>query len=76
MLNTFPMFESMMNVTTGLEIKLLELLIAKKYRIIRKIGSGSFGDIYHAINVTTGEVRNFFIFYLYLRGLISFNIEN
>ena len=76
MLNTFPMSESMMNVTTGLEIKLLELLIAKKYRIIRKIGSGSFGDIYHAINVTTGEVRNFFIFYLYLRGLISFNIEN
>lgn len=76
MLNTFPMFESMMNVTTGLEIKLLELLIAKKYRIIRKIGSGSFGDIYHAINVTTGEVRNVFIFYLYLRGLISFNIEN
>jgi serine/threonine protein kinase len=32
-----------------------EVIIANKYRIIRKIGSGSFGDIYLGINITNGE---------------------
>ncbi len=33
----------------------MELRVGKKFRLGRKIGSGSFGDIYHATNVTTGE---------------------
>ena len=32
-----------------------EFLVSGKYRLIRKIGSGSFGDIYLGINVTNGE---------------------
>ncbi|CAF3331972.1 unnamed protein product [Rotaria socialis] len=32
-----------------------EFLIGGKYRLVRKIGSGSFGDIYFGINITNGE---------------------
>jgi serine/threonine protein kinase len=33
----------------------MELRVGKKYRLGRKIGSGSFGDIYLGTNVTSGE---------------------
>lgn len=33
----------------------MELRVGKKYRLGRKIGMGSFGDIYGATNMTTGE---------------------
>lgn len=33
-----------------------ELLITEKYRILRRIGGGSFGDIYLGINICNGEV--------------------
>jgi len=35
-----------------------EFLVNGKYRLIRKIGSGSFGDIYLGINVSNGEVAD------------------
>mmetsp|Transcript_23075 Transcript_23075/g.72344 ORF Transcript_23075/g.72344 Transcript_23075/m.72344 type:complete len:432 (-) Transcript_23075:534-1829(-) len=33
----------------------MELRVGKKYRLGKKIGSGSFGDIYLGSNITTGE---------------------
>lgn len=36
----------------------MELRVGKKYRLGRKIGSGSFGDIYLGTNMTTGEEVN------------------
>lgn len=33
-----------------------DFTVNSKYRLVRKIGSGSFGDIYMAINITNGEV--------------------
>uniref|UniRef100_A0A5S6R1S2 non-specific serine/threonine protein kinase n=1 Tax=Trichuris muris TaxID=70415 RepID=A0A5S6R1S2_TRIMR len=43
-----------MMVNNGLEVS-KDVVLCNKYRIIRKIGSGSFGDIYLAINKCNGE---------------------
>jgi serine/threonine protein kinase len=32
-----------------------DLIVGTKYRIGNKIGSGSFGEIFHAINIRTNE---------------------
>ena len=32
-----------------------EFIVGGKYRLVRKIGSGSFGDIYLGINITNRE---------------------
>jgi casein kinase 1 alpha len=45
-----------------------EFLVSGKYRLVRKIGSGSFGDIYLGINVTNGEVSAVFFCF-------RFNVE-
>ncbi len=35
-----------------------EFQVGGKYRLVRKIGSGSFGDIYLGVNLANGEVRS------------------
>lgn len=39
----------------GVSTNSRDFIVATKYKLIRKIGSGSFGDIYLAINITNGE---------------------
>lgn len=36
----------------------MELRVGNKYRLGRKIGSGSFGDIYLGTTISTGEEVN------------------
>lgn len=42
-------------LTAGISISPSDCVIASKYKLHRKIGAGSFGDIYLAIVSETGE---------------------
>ncbi len=33
----------------------MDILIGKKYKIIKKLSEGSFGEIFHAININSGQ---------------------
>lgn len=59
------------NSTSNLS-KRSEFHIGNKYRLVRKIGSGSFGDIYLGINISTGEVYHFLCQCCYFQSYILY----
>lgn len=44
------------------------VILGSKYRVVRRIGGGSFGDIYLGIHIHNGEVSALsnFQYYIYL----------
>lgn len=54
-INSHPTPINHQEPTTQVIKSTMELRVGKKYRLGRKIGSGSFGDIYLGTNMTTGE---------------------
>jgi serine/threonine protein kinase len=55
----FPLFTKLLSLNSFSIYKImkpnLDIKIAGKYRTIRKIGAGSFGEIYLAYNMNSGE---------------------
>lgn len=56
----------------------MELRVGNKYRLGRKIGSGSFGDIYLGTTISTGEEVNIIykIIIIFAFGCIVERLKN
>lgn len=48
-----------------------QILITGKYKMLKKIGGGSFGDIYLAINIDSGEVKMLGVYYFLNPSLVK-----
>lgn len=51
-----------------------EFIVGGKYRLTRKIGSGSFGDIYLGINISNGEVNITYFYHLLCELLFGLSL--
>lgn len=57
----------------------MELRVGNKYRLGRKIGSGSFGDIYLGTTISTGEevnMRDLSILPIYYNNHFTFGLQS
>jgi serine/threonine protein kinase len=57
--NAYSYFRSTSAVMSNPSSAKAEFIVGGKYKLIRKIGSGSFGDIYLSVNITNGEVSKY-----------------